>query len=178
MTISISLHHATCLAVVIFATCHMYDSARFISNTFSIQFDNNGQKVCSVDTPTTVIQMESNDLTRQCGVECSASLCCSYYQFKSDTAQCELYASAPANFAVIQGCTGHLLTERKWLVSWRMQDTWENLPLFSFVWFFPAQTADDEHLMNGAPEYIVENFPVARGVLRRVIIRDQHMSRT
>ena len=64
--------------------------------------------VCSVDSPTVVVQINQSasciPSSVQCGFQCKRSPNCTNYNFKATNNTCELFSNRSFNFNVIQGC--------------------------------------------------------------------------
>jgi len=63
--------------------------------------------VCAVDNPSTVVTMAASTMAGQCGVMCNVDSDCEFFQFKEDSAQCELFDYSPSNFSPIDRCTSY-----------------------------------------------------------------------
>jgi hypothetical protein len=75
---------------------------------YQLVTDGNGKNLCSTDQPYTTIMMEASSLDGQCGVQCTVSSLCQFYQFKANWLQCELFHDPPTNFSTIQYCTAYI----------------------------------------------------------------------
>jgi len=95
--------HSVILTVVF---CSM-TSHTMLSRTFTVQVNATGSSVCAVDKPTTVVRMAASAMTGRCGVTCNVDPSCELFQFKEDSAQCEMYNYSPSNFSSIDHCTAY-----------------------------------------------------------------------
>jgi len=81
----------------VLVSCLVTSLAAMMDKTYASQTDDDGRRVCSTNQPTTVIAMQVGTLDGQCGVQCTISTLCQFYQFKAALAQCELFDHVPPN---------------------------------------------------------------------------------
>ena len=98
------------VAFVLIVCCRMMTSFAMTSLTFSKIVSSSGARVCSDDStssPYHVIPLLPGGEIR-CGIKCSVSSLCWYYQLKSSSTpgKCELYNTLPVNFTAVQDCVG------------------------------------------------------------------------
>ena len=81
----------------------------FVSKTYHELLDASGRHVCSVDQPDRILLLAASTLSQRCGVECTTlnGGGCHFYQFKSDSARCEMFRIKPEHFTVIDQCTAY-----------------------------------------------------------------------
>ena len=66
---------------------------------------------CALDTPTSVLTTKRGAMW--CGVQCTTTSICPFYQFKANSKQCELFGSLPGNFTDNKQCTAYVATPSK-----------------------------------------------------------------
>jgi hypothetical protein len=72
-----------------------------------------GTEWCSVDQPTTVVQLACGPVQLQekrCASKCAIDGCCLLYQFKVNSYLCELFEYTTTNFSVIPSCSSRSIT--------------------------------------------------------------------
>ena len=80
----------------------------YLSQTYREMSDPIGRRVCSVDQPDTTLLMAASTMAQRCSVECTTrGPQCRFYQFRADTAHCELFRDMPVNFTVIDQCIAY-----------------------------------------------------------------------
>ena len=98
-----------CLMVLVVVCNLMTAYGEMKSKRYQLVTDKNGINLCSFDQPYTTIIMEASTLNGQCGVQCTVSSFCQFYQFKANLFQCELFYDTPTNFSAIQQCTAYII---------------------------------------------------------------------
>jgi hypothetical protein len=95
------------LLVLIMVFCSKGAHGAMVSIIYRVLTNADGNNVCVSDKPTRTLIMDANTMDGQCGVECTSSSYCQYYQFKANVAQCEFFHKVPTNLSVIDHCTAY-----------------------------------------------------------------------
>jgi hypothetical protein len=97
------------LTIVVVICTSMNACDAMLSKTYQIFTGAGGGNVCAADQPSTTLMMDVT-MDGRCGVQCTVSFLCSFYQFKAALGTCELFNNVPTNYTVIEGCTAYRVT--------------------------------------------------------------------
>lgn len=107
--------------VTLFIFRYYVNSADFMtSTTYKKMMSSDGTGTCSVNQPTATLTMTASDTIVKCAMQCASSSCCLVYQFKKNTATCELFSYMPTNFTVVSQCTGGFIAPSKCCIQWKL----------------------------------------------------------
>ena len=104
------------LLYTIAVTNHVTRVQLMMASKFELVTSPSGMPWCSVDQPSMVLEMASEDIATTCAMECLKYDCCLLYQFKKNFLLCELFDYTTTNFDVIPSCSSQRLLISKLLL--------------------------------------------------------------
>ena len=104
------------LLYTIAVTNHVTRVQLMMASKFELVTSPSGMPWCSVDQPSMVLEMASEDIATTCAMECLKYDCCLLYQFKKNSLLCELFDYTTTNFDVIPSCSSQCLLISKLLL--------------------------------------------------------------